>query len=244
MTASRSATQSPTAGRSAPEAASWRRRPARCARSSPCSVSTSYSPRCCAETRAAMQLSCGSSAAAKPSSQPRSCKFKRSSFQEWIETGRVPEASGSSLRKAVLRLAGSLRLCDRRVQSTSCRTSFAETANAKSLAAALNGRACPSGHLRLPKRKTRGPRGLIRQRLHGCSVRTRAFPSRVHPERAARRSLPPVALAGHKTRLAATRRQDERPPRCRTGTATRRAAYDRPGKARGLTPLRRGFRRG
>ena len=53
-------------------------------------------------------------------------QVQTSSFQEWVETGHVPEASGSSLRKGVLRLAGSLRLCDRRVQSTSCRTSFAE----------------------------------------------------------------------------------------------------------------------
>ena len=33
---------------------------------------------------------------------------------------------GELATKGVLRLAGSLRLCDRRVQSTSCRTSFAE----------------------------------------------------------------------------------------------------------------------
>ena len=105
MTASRSATQSPTAGSSAPDDASWRRRPARCARSSPASVSTSYSPRCCADTRPAMQLSCGSSAAAKPSSQPRSCKFKRSSFQEWVSSGRVPEARELATR-GVLRRAG------------------------------------------------------------------------------------------------------------------------------------------
>src|SRR5262249_26943237 len=46
-----------------------------------------------------------------------------------------PEAAGSYAR--MLRLAGSLRLYDRRMQSSSCRTSFAEQRTGQSLAAAI-----------------------------------------------------------------------------------------------------------
>src|SRR5262249_43523784 len=50
-----------------------------------------------------------------------------------------PEAAGSYAR--MLRLAGSLRLCDRRVQSSSCRTSSAEQRTRQSLAAGRGGAA-------------------------------------------------------------------------------------------------------
>ena len=52
-------------------------------------------------------------------------QVQANSFQEGVEL-RAGARGSQELATSVLRRAGSLRLCDRRVQSTSCRTSFAE----------------------------------------------------------------------------------------------------------------------
>ena len=237
MTASRSATQSPTAGSSAPEDASWRRRPARWARSSPASVSTSYSPRCWAETRPAMQLSCGSSAAAKPSSQPRSCKFKRSSFQEWVESGRVPETSRSSLQRCAaasrepqaLRPEGAVDVMSHLL----CR----KQRTRQSLAAAPHGRLTRTGQgFRIDHVDPRRATAPATVRPDPCLARGRP------PERASRRSFPPVALAGRHPNATSGRRDEH--DRCAVAgvcpLGEERLAV---GRQREAVPLRRGLDR-
>ena len=53
-------------------------------------------------------------------------QVQANSFHEGVSSGRVPEASRELATSECCGGPGSLRLCDRRVQSTSCRTSFAE----------------------------------------------------------------------------------------------------------------------
>jgi hypothetical protein len=63
----------------------------------------------------------------------------------------LARGSRSSRYEETLRLAGSLRLCDRRVQSSSCRTSFAEQRTRQSLAAAPQGLSALESHGQRPR---------------------------------------------------------------------------------------------
>ena len=75
-------TQSPTAGSCPPTSWSWNMRPAARARSSPSSAKRTYSPRCCAATRAGNRLSsCSwSNAAANAASHPRESRGNNASL--------------------------------------------------------------------------------------------------------------------------------------------------------------------
>jgi hypothetical protein len=109
----------------------------------------------------------------------------------------------------MLRLAGSLRLCDRRVQSSSCRTSFAEQRTRESLAAGLGERLRVASGSERVKEKDRSP-----ARIHVMSA---PRPVEAHPrlavvrptQRTRNRCLPPVALPGDQTRLPAGGRHED-----------------------------------
>ena len=139
--------------------------------------------------------------------------------------------------KGVLRLAGSLRLCDRRVQSTSCRTSFAETANAEEPSSHSARTAYPRGS-GLPDRSRRSPAATAPATVRPDPCLARGRP----PERASRRSFPPVELAGRHPNATPGRRDEH--DRCAVAgvcpLGEERLAV---GRQREAVPLRRGLDR-
>src|SRR5262249_5651840 len=115
-----------------------------------------------------------------------------------------PEAAGSYAR--MLRLAGSLRLCDRRVQSSSCRTSFAEQRTRQSLAADLMNR------LRVAGWDSRVEEITAWLVATPGGNEPHARPSFSRPANCSRHGgFPPVPLAGDNSRRpTASRDEDDR----------------------------------
>ena len=183
-----------------------------------------------------MQLSCGSSAAAKPSSQPRSSSSSEAPFRNGSSPDVCPRPRGARY-KGVLRLAGSLRLCDRRVQSTSCRTSFAETANAEEPSSHSARTAYPHGS-ELPDRSRRSPAG---DRASDCTSGSVPCP------RASTRAREPTELSASRARRSPPerdpRRRDEDDRCAVAGVCPLGEERLAVGRQREAVPLRRGLDR-